>query len=44
MDKIDTTTEHYNDAAKITRPEPDAKLLAEIVSKINEIIDWINSQ
>jgi len=44
MDKIDTTTEHYNDVAKEGIPHPEATVLREMVSKINEIIDWINSQ
>ena len=44
MDKIDTTTETYNDVAKEGIPDPNATMVREIVIKINEIVDWINGQ
>ena len=44
MDKIDTNAEPYTDVAKEGVPGPNADLHRVIVSKINEIIDWINSQ
>ena len=44
MDKIDTTTEEYTSVAKEGIDTPDAIFYAIIVSKINEIIEWINSQ
>ena len=46
MDKIDKTTSPYIDVVDENNVEnsPDMKLRMNIVDKINEIIDWINSQ
>ena len=44
MEKIDITSEEYTSVAKEGIDIPDAVMYAIIVSKINEIIDWINSQ
>ena len=44
MDKIDINSEPYTDVAKDGIPLPEAEMYRIIVSKINEIIDWINSK
>tara|TARA_R100000152_G_C6610921_1_gene64827 strand:+ start:394 stop:534 length:141 start_codon:yes stop_codon:yes gene_type:complete len=46
MDKIDKTTSPYIDVVDENNIEysADMKLRMVIVDKINEIIDWINSQ
>ena len=44
MDKIDTEVESYTDIAKEGIPYPDAVLFRIIVAKINEIVEWINTQ
>ena len=44
IDKIDKNTEDNCDYVKETLPFPRAKFDGKVVDKINEIIDWINSQ
>ena len=44
MEKNDTNAEPYTDIAKEGVPGPEAEMYRIIVSKINEIIDWINSK
>ena len=44
MDKIDKTTENYVSIINDNETEGIDKLLKDMVNKINEIIDWINSQ
>tara|TARA_R100000008_G_C3570779_1_gene161982 strand:- start:1015 stop:1149 length:135 start_codon:yes stop_codon:yes gene_type:complete len=44
MDKIDKTTENYVSIIDDNETEGIDKLLKDMVDKINEIIDWINSQ
>ena len=44
MDKIDTNSEQYLDVAKESIGLPEAQLIREIVSKLNEIVEWINKQ
>ena len=44
MDLIDKKSEKYLDVAKDSNESSDAVLLREIVSKINEIVEWINNQ
>jgi len=44
IDKIDKNTEDNSDYIKETIPHPRAKFDGRMVDKINEIIDWINSQ
>ena len=42
MDKIDKTTEDY--LLLETFNDENSKILLIVIDKINEIIDWINSQ
>lgn len=44
IDKIDKNAEDNSDYVKETLPFPRAKFDGKVVDKINEIIDWINSQ
>ena len=44
MDKIDTNSEEYLSVAKDSHPGPTADMFRLLTAKINEIIDWINSQ
>ena len=44
IDKIDKNAEDTSDYVKETIPFPRAKFDGKVVDKINEIIDWINSQ
>tara|TARA_R100001594_G_scaffold54312_1_gene87873 strand:- start:77 stop:211 length:135 start_codon:yes stop_codon:yes gene_type:complete len=44
MDKIDKTTENYVSIIDDNETEGIDKLLKDMVDKINEIIDWINSR
>ena len=44
MDNIDKTTENYVSIIDDNETEGIDKLLKDMVDKINEIIDWINSQ
>ena len=44
MDRIDKTSEEVSQIVKDSNPAPDAVILGIIIDKINEIVDWINSQ
>ena len=44
MDRIDKTSEEVSQIVKDSNEMPDAVLLGIIIDKINEIVDWINSQ
>ena len=44
MDKIEKTTEELEDTNSIDFNTINGDLLKEILEKINEIIDWINTQ
>ena len=44
MDKIDKTSEEITNIVKDSNPAPDAIIFGIIIDKINEIIDWINTQ
>lgn len=42
MDKIDTNLEDYK--AIENEGDPFSQLFKEIITKLNEVIDWINNQ
>ena len=44
MDRIDKTSDEIAEVVKDSNPAPDAVIFGIIIDKINEIIDWINSQ
>jgi len=44
MDKIDKTSQDIQNIVKDSNPAPDAVIFGIIIDKINEIVDWINSQ
>ena len=44
MDRIDKTSDEISQIVKDSNPSPDAVILGIIIDKINEIVDWINSQ
>ena len=44
MNRIDKTTENFTSVVDESSTEGIDKLLKDMVDKINEIIDWINSQ
>mgnify|MGYP003149050057 CR=1 FL=1 len=44
MDRIDKTSEEVSQIVKDSNEMPDAIILGIVIDKINEIIDWINSQ
>ena len=44
MDRIDKTSEDVRQIVKDSNPAPDSVVLGIIIDKINEIVDWINSQ
>ena len=44
MDRIDKTSEEVSQIVKDSNEMPDAVIFGIIIDKINEIIDWINSQ
>ena len=44
MDKIDKTSEEITNIVKDGNEMHDAVIFGIIIDKINEIIDWINSQ
>ena len=44
MDRIDKTSEAITSIVKDGNEAPDAIILGIIIDKLNEIIDWINSQ
>tara|TARA_R100000005_G_C4806038_1_gene95056 strand:- start:8 stop:142 length:135 start_codon:yes stop_codon:yes gene_type:complete len=44
MDRIDKTSEEVSQIVKDSNEMPDAIILGIIIDKINEIVDWINSQ
>ncbi len=44
MDRIDKTSEEVSQIVKDSNEMPDAVILGIIIDKINEIVDWINSQ
>ena len=44
MERIDKTSEEVSQIVKDSNPAPDAVILGIIIDKINEIVDWINSQ
>ncbi|QDP51789.1 MAG: hypothetical protein GOVbin212_8 [Prokaryotic dsDNA virus sp.] len=44
MERIDKTSEEVSQIVKDSNPAPDAVILGIIIDKINEIVDWINTQ
>ena len=44
MDKIDKTSDEITNIVKDSNNAPDAIIFGIIIDKINEIIDWINTQ
>ena len=44
MEKIDKTSEDITNIVKDGNEAPDAIILGIIIDKINEIIDWIDTQ
>ena len=44
MDRIDKTSDEITSIVKESNEMPDAIIFGIIIDKINEIIDWINSQ
>ena len=44
MDKIDINSEDILNIAKAGMEDSNSKVLREVIIKINEIIDWINTQ
>ena len=44
MNRIDKTSDEISQIVKDSNLSPDAVILGIIIDKINEIIDWINSQ
>ena len=44
MDRIDKTSDDITSIVKDSNNAPDAVIFGIIIDKINEIIDWINTQ
>tara|TARA_R100001594_G_scaffold113643_1_gene148514 strand:- start:255 stop:389 length:135 start_codon:yes stop_codon:yes gene_type:complete len=44
MDRIDKTSDEISQIVKDSNLAPDSVILGIIIDKINEIVDWINSQ
>ena len=44
MDRIDKTSDDITSIVKDSNEMPDAVIFSILIDKVNEIIDWINTQ